>query len=69
MTATVVAVSVDYAPPPPRQGFASPVLAMLTPLGSVARGSARPLTRRQCASLAMIVSVALNENKGNVLRY
>ncbi len=32
MTATVVAVAVDYAPPPPRQGCAAPVLAMLTAL-------------------------------------
>ncbi len=45
MTATAVAVAVDDAPPPPRQGYAPPVLAMLTPLRCVARGSARPLTR------------------------
>ena len=46
MTATAVSVPVDCAVSPPRQGFASPVLAMLTTLCSVARGSARPLTRR-----------------------
>jgi len=32
MTATAVAVAVDYAPPPPRQGCATPVLAMLSSL-------------------------------------
>ena len=47
IAATVVAVSFDCVSPPPRQGFASPVLAMLTPLRNVVRGSARPLTRRQ----------------------
>ena len=29
MTATAVAVPVDYVVPPPRQGFATPVLAIL----------------------------------------
>ena len=45
MTATAVAVSVEYVSSPPRQGFAAPVLAMLSSLRSIARGSARPLTR------------------------
>ncbi len=45
MIATAVAVPFDHVSPPPRQGFASPVLAMLTSLRYVARGSARPLTR------------------------
>ena len=44
MTATAVAVPFDHVVPPPRQGFAAPVLAMLAL--RAARGSARPLTRR-----------------------
>ncbi len=56
MTATAVAVAVDYAPPPPRQGIAALRCAWL-------RAALDPDVRS--ASIATIVKVARNRDKAN----
>ncbi len=66
MTATAVAVSVDYAPPPPRQGIAAlrarhAHSAMLR--CAWLRAALDPVVRS--ASIAMIVKVAMNGDKAN----
>ena len=66
-----MAVSVDCVAPPPRQGFAAPVLAMLTALRVAALRCAwlcaalDPDVRS--ASLVMNVSVAMNRDKSSLL--
>ncbi len=70
MTATAVAVSVDYIPPPPRQGIAA--LRARHAHSAVLRCAwlrAALDPDVTSASLAMIVQVAMNEEKANILRY
>ncbi len=70
MTATAVAVAVDYDSPPPRQGIAA--LRARHALSAALRcawlrAALDPDVRS--ASLAWIVKVAMNADNGNVLRY
>ncbi len=64
MTATAVAVAVDYAPPPPRQGIAALRARHARPSGCAwLRAALDPDVRS--ASIAMTVLVAMNGDKAS----
>ncbi len=69
MTATAVAVAVDYAPPPPRQGIAA-LRARHADFAALRCAWLRAALDPDVTSvaLAMIVQVAMTGENGNVLR-